>query len=686
MQPLWTPSEGRIAAANLTRFRRFVGERLGVQVDGYRALHRWSITNRPAFWSALWDFTGVIAAAKGDRILVDDGMPGATFFPDARLNFAENLLRRRDDGDALVFRGEDGASLRVTWRALHAHVAREAAALRTRGVGPGDRVAAVLPNCPEAIVAVLACASIGAVWSSCSPDFGVKGVLDRFQQIAPRVLYACDGYFYAGKAIDVVDKIRDIATGLPEVEQIVLVPFMRAPADCGTIDLDVGPVRLLSTRVSRAGGSSHSGTRTGDVARRGAGPHDDSHAPPGEDDAGVTPALTFEPLPFAHPLYILFSSGTTGLPKCIVHGAGGTLLQHLKEHQLQMDVRRDDRVFWFTTLGWMMWNWLVTALASDATLLLYDGSPFHPDGTALFDFAAHERMTHMGLSAKYIQAAEKAGVVPSRSHDLSALRVIGSTGSTLLPEGFDYVYRDVKADVCLSSISGGTDIVSCFVGGAPTEPVRRGQIQAAGLGMAVEVWDDRGERVIGEKGELVCTRAFPSMPVGFWNDADQSRYRAAYFEKYPGVWAHGDFAEETPEGSFLIYGRSDATLNPQGVRIGTAEIYRQVEQLEEVLECVAVGQDWDGDTRIVLFVVLREGRQLDAPLVDRIKRQIRSGASPRHVPARVIQVAEIPRTRSGKITELAIRDVVHGRPVKNLEAIANPAALDHFSDRPELKH
>ena len=651
MTVLWSPSTRQIESANVTRFRRYLAEHLGIETDGYRSLHQWSIDDRAAFWSAVWDFSGVVAERKGERVLVDDRMPGARYFPDARLNFAENLLRRRDDGDAIAFLDENGSGSRLSWLELCDEVARQAQGLRSLGVTPGDRVAAILPNIPESVIAMLACASIGAVWSSCSPDFGVQGVLDRFQQIAPKVLYACDGYFYNGKPIDTLDKAREIAAGLPEVEQVILVPFMRR--------------------------------HTGDTLTDGGIPHSRLWVEPRAPSS--TPELTFEPLPFSHPLYILFSSGTTGLPKCIVHSAGGTLLQHLKEHQLHFDVRRNDRAFWFTTLGWMMWNWLMTILASEATILLFDGSPFHPDGNVLFDFANQERMTHMGLSAKYIQAIEKAGIVPAKTHDLSALRVIGSTGSTLLPEGFDYIYRDVKKDVCLSSVSGGTDIVSCFVGGCPTEPVRRGEIQVPGLAMAVEVWDEQGQRHIGEKGELVCTRSFPSMPVAFWNDPDHSRYRSAYFERFPGVWAHGDFAEETAHGGFVIYGRSDATLNPQGVRIGTAEIYRQVERLEDVLESVAVGQEWEGDTRILLFVVLRDDRKLDQALIDRIKKRIREGASPRHVPAKVIQVAEIPRTRSGKITELAVREVVHGRPVKNAEALANPTALDSFRNLLDVK-
>ncbi|MBI1731692.1 MAG: acetoacetate--CoA ligase [Gammaproteobacteria bacterium] len=652
MSLLWQPSPRHVESARITAFRRLAGERAGREFTDYATLHAWSISDRAAFWSAVWDFCGVIASQRGERALVDgDRMPGARFFPDARLNFAENLLRCRDDGDAIVFQCENGTGARLSWRELHDEVSRTAQCFRAAGIRPGDRIAAMLPNIPEAVVAALAAAAAGAVWSSCSPDFGAQGVLDRFRQIEPKLLITCDGYFYNGRQIDTIDNVREVAAGLPDVKQVLLVPFLRNTTGATLTTGGIPRTRLLAEAVTRF--------------------------TPGE--------IEFNQLPFSHPLYILFSSGTTGLPKCIVHSAGGTLLQHLKEHQLHFDVRPDDRVFWFTTLGWMMWNWLVSALASEAKVLLFDGAPTYPDGNVLFDFADQERMTHLGVSAKYIQSIEKAGVTPARTHQLSALRIIGSTGSTLLPESFDYVYRDVKKDVCLSSFSGGTDIISGFVGGGPALPVHRGEIQARTLGMAVEIWNDAGKKLIGEKGELVCTRAFPSMPIGFWNDGDGARYRAAYFEKFPGVWAHGDYAEETPDGGYIIYGRSDATLNPGGVRIGTAELYRQVERFEEVVESVAVGQEWDGDTRIVLFVVLRDGRTLDEGLVARLKAQIRDGASPRHVPAKILQVAEIPRTRNGKITELAIRDVVHGRPVTNAEALANPQALEHFRGRAELQ-
>jgi acetoacetyl-CoA synthetase len=646
-KPLWQPSEERIAAANLTAFRRLVREEWGVDARSYADLHRWSVAEKERFWRAIWSFGGVIAETQGATALVDgDKMPGARWFPEARLNFAENLLRRRDDRAAVIFRGEDRVERTLTHRDLYDLVSRLAQALAAAGVGPGDRVAGYLPNIPEAIAAVVAVSSLGAVWSSCSPDFGTTGVLDRFGQIDPKVLFAADGYFYAGKTHDSLARIREARPKLPTVERVVVIPYASQRPDIGGI---AGAVTL-----------------------------DDFIAPhPARD-------IAFRRLAFDHPLYILYSSGTTGPPKCIVHGQGGTLLQHLKEHRLQTDVKDGDRLYYFTTLGWMMWNWLVSGLASGATLLLYDGSPFHPGPGAVFDFAQDVGMTHFGTSAKYIDAVKKAGLEPIKTHDLAALRAMLSTGSPLAPESFDYVYAKVKRDICLSSISGGTDIVSCFVLGNPAGPVWRGEIQALGLGMDVRVFDEAGRRVRGAKGELVCASPFPSMPIGFWNDASGAKYRGAYFERFPGVWCHGDYAEITEHDGVIIHGRSDAVLNPGGVRIGTAEIYRQVEQIDEVEEALAIGQDWDSDVRIVLFVRLRAGRTLDDALAERIKRRIRANCTPRHVPAKIVQVADVPRTKSGKIVELAVREVVHGRPVKNVEALANPEALEHFRGRAEL--
>jgi acetoacetyl-CoA synthetase len=642
MTLMWQPTPERVAQTRLTRFIETARSTCAVALPDYAALHRWSVEQREQFWTLLWDFCGVRAATRGEIVLRDDRMPGAQFFPDARLNFAQNLLRKRDATEAMVFRDEPGSISRLSWSALYDHVNRVACGLRAAGIVPGDRVAAIVPNIPEAIVCMLAAAALGATWSSCSPDFGSQGILDRFDQIGPTVLFAVDGYHYNGKLNDVRDKVVQIRGALPSVRELVCIPF----AGCGAMD---------------------GATMLGDFERN----------PPGPD-------IEFAMLPFNHPLYILYSSGTTGKPKCIVHGAGGTLLQHLKEHQLHSDVRAGDRLFYFTTCGWMMWNWLASGLASEATLMLYDGSPFHPDGYALFDYAAAERFTHLGVSAKFIQGIEKFEVRPNSRHAYPALRAVLSTGSVLLPEGYDYVYSYVKQDVCLSSVSGGTDIISCFIGGNPNGAVYRGELQASGLGMATEVFDEHGRAVRGEKGELVCTKAFPSMPIGFWGDQDGAKYRAAYFERFPGAWAHGDFAELTVHDGFIIYGRSDATLNPGGVRIGTAEIYRQVEKLPEIVESVAIGQEWDGDVRVVLFVVLRPGATLDAVLEARLRQQVRTGASPRHVPARIVQVTDIPRTRSGKLTELAIRDIVHGKAIKNAEALANPEALEQFRNRAEL--
>ena len=641
LRPLWSPSGTRVAQSNL---RRFI-DTINPHLETYADIHRFSVNEPEAFWSAVWDFCAVKAETRGSRILIDaNKMPGARFFPEARLNYAENLLRRTGDGEAIVFRGEDKVRRRMSWRELNGAVARMQRALTAAGIEAGDRVCAVVPNMPETIVAFLACASLGAVWSSCSPDFGERGILDRFGQIAPRLLITCDGYYYAGKTIPLGGKIANVLMQLPSVERTVVISYT---GEAAAIPRGVSFAEFLA-------------------------PHSDA-------------AVAFAQLPFDHPLHILYSSGTTGIPKCIVHRAGGILLKHLCEHVLNTDVKRGDRLFYFTTCGWMMWNWLVSGLGAGATLLLYDGSPFHPGEQALFDFAAEEKMTIFGTSAKYIDAVKKTGWRPKETHDLGALRAMLSTGSPLAAESFDFVHDAVKADLHLASISGGTDICGCFVGGNPLSPVWRGEIQGPMLGMAMDVFDDDGRPLRGEKGELVCTRPFPSMPAMFWNDADGSKYRNAYFARFPGIWCHGDFAELTGHGGIIIHGRSDATLNPGGVRIGTAEIYAQVEQVPEVAEALAIGQDWDNDVRVVLFVRLRPGAVLDAALAATIKKKIRDGASPRHVPARIVAVADIPRTKSGKITELAVREVVHGREVKNKEALANPEALELFRDLPDLK-
>ncbi|MDO9244306.1 MAG: acetoacetate--CoA ligase, partial [Rhodocyclaceae bacterium] len=608
-QMMWQPGPERVAAANLTAFARQAG-----RPADYAELHRWSIEHPEEFWSLLWDFAAV-RGEKGQRILADgDRMPGAQWFPEARLNYAQNLLRRRDEATALVFRGEEKVARRMTYGELYLRVARLAAAMKAEGIVAGDVVAAYMPNLPETLITLLAASSIGAVFTSASPDFGVQGVLDRFGQVAPKLLFVADGYFYNGKTLDSLDKVAQIVAGLSTVRKVIVSPYVRETGH----DLSAIPQAL---------------TRGDFVA-----PH------------RAQTEIEFAQLPFAHPLYILYSSGTTGVPKCIVHGAGGALLQHLKEHRLQADIKVGDKVFYFTTCGWMMWNWLVSALASEATLLLYDGSPFVGRGRVLFDYAQAEGMTHFGTSAKFIDACAKINLKPRETHDLSALRALFSTGSPLAPESFDYVYRDIKPDLQLASISGGTDIVSCFVLGNPLGPVWRGEIQCAGLGMAVDVVDENGKCApVGAKGELVCARPFPSMPVCFWNDADGAKYRAAYFERFPNIWCHGDFAEKTPHGGFIIHGRSDATLNPGGVRIGTAEIYRQVEKLPEVLESIVIGQEWEGDVRVVLFVKLQESLVLDDALAKRIKEAIRANTTPRHVPDPVLQVADIPRTKSGKI-------------------------------------
>lgn len=645
---LWQPNEDRISQTNVVQFINYLNGKTGNSLKTYDELYKLSIAEPDIFWNAVWDFCGIIAQTKGDMVQENPGqMPGTRFFPDAKLNFAENLLRRRDDNDALIFHGEDKVRSRLTWAQLYDASASANRYFIECGLKAGDRVAAMLPNMPEAIIAMLGATALGTTWSSCSPDFGERGVLDRFGQIEPKVLIVCDGYYYNGKRIDITEKVINIVSKLPSVERVIVVSYLGQP--------DV-LVSKLGSAIS----------------------WDDAL---GDEPAGD---IKFVPLGFNDPLYILFSSGTTGAPKCIVHSVGGSLIQHLKEHKLQCDIRPGDKLFYFTTCGWMMWNWLVSALASEATLCLYDGSPFYPDGNVLFDYADEEHFDIFGTSAKYIDSLKKGGFEPRRTHGLESIRLILSTGSPLAPESFDYVYDSIKTNAQLVSMSGGTDICGCFVGGEPTGKVWRGEIQTSMLGMAVDVWEDEGKRLNLGKGELVCTEPFPSMPIGFLNDPDGEKYRSAYFDRFDNVWCQGDFAEWTEHGGIIIHGRSDATLNPGGVRIGTAEIYAQVEQMPQVLEGIAIGQSWDNDVRIILFVRLADGVTLDDDLISAIKQKIRTGASPRHVPARIIAVDDIPRTKSGKITEIAVRDIVHGRDVKNKEALANPEALNLFRDLPEL--
>ncbi len=641
-EPLWRPSEVRRHQANLVTFMAKAGQRWGETFSDYKTLYDWSIREPDKFWLSMWDFSGIVAATQGERVLIDgDKMMDAKWFPDAQLNYAENLLCRRDDTEAIVFWGEDRVRRRLSNAELYDQVSRLAQALKARGIREGDRVAGYLPNTPETVIAMLATASLGAIWSSCSPDFGAQGVLDRFGQIEPKAIIATEGYYYNGKKLDCLSKLSQVMADLESVETVIVVPYTRERADISELP---GAEHYADIIAENHGGEIH-----------------------------------FTPMPFNHPLFIMFSSGTTGVPKCIVHGTGGTLIQHIKEHLLHTDIKENDRVFYFTTCGWMMWNWLVTALASKATLLLYDGAPFYPDGNVLFDYADTEAMTLFGTSAKFIDAAHKAGIAPIKTHRLEHLRTMTSTGSPLAPESFQYVYREIKNDIHLASISGGTDIISCFALGNPLDPVWPGELQALGLGMQVDVFNDDGKPVRGEKGELVCAAAFPSMPVSFWNDADGQKYRTAYFERFPGIWHHGDYVALTEHDGMIIYGRSDAVLNPGGVRIGTAEIYRQVEQMTEVEEAICVGQDWQGDVRVVLFVRLRTGLTLDEELTHLIRNNIRAKCTPRHVPAKVIQISDIPRTRSGKITELAVRAVIHGDVVKNMEALANPEALDLYA-------
>lgn len=645
--PLWSPQDLSRKNTGIQRFMTYYTEVSGRQCTDFKTLHQASIDDRGLFWSSIWDFFKVIGD-KGERSLIEDHMPGASFFPDAKLNFAENLLRSSNNTDAIVFRSEDKVEKRMSRSELADLVSRVQQWLISMGIKEGDRVAAILPNMPESIAMMLATASIGAIWSSCSPDFGPRGVLDRFGQITPKILISCDGYYYNGKTVSLSEKLSEIVPQLSSIVGVLILPL---------IGKDDEVARAIPNAITLSRALSDFSAKS----------------------------IKFNRLPFNHPLFILFSSGTTGVPKCIVHGAGGTLLQHLKEHQLHSNIAEGDRVFYFTTLGWMMWNWLASALASCATLILYDGSPFAPTKEVLFDFAESERVSFFGTSAKYLDACKKENLSPKHSHRLQSMKTIASTGSPLAAETFEWVYHAISDTVHLASISGGTDIVSCFVLGDPTSPVYAGEIQRPGLGMAVDVWDDEGHSLVSGKGELVCTKAFPSMPIGFWDDVAGSKYRTAYFDRFPGVWCHGDFAEWTQHGGMIIHGRSDATLNPGGVRIGTAEIYAQVEQIPEVLESIAIGQNFQNDVRIILFVRLRDGIVLDQALEQSIRSKIRVGASPRHVPAKIVAVGDIPRTKSGKITELAVRDIVHGNEVKNREALANPEALELFQNLPQLK-
>ncbi|HET7300368.1 MAG TPA: acetoacetate--CoA ligase [Oleiagrimonas sp.] len=640
-EPIWKPSPERADHANMSRFVRFVAEQTGNEdIRRYAPLYDFSIRQPEKFWPLVWEFCGIRASGQFEPVLENpEQMPGARFYPGVTLNFAQNLLRFRDDKLAIVFRNEWGHQRQYTYAELHVEVGRMAHALKQASVGIGDRVAGFMPNLPETVIAMLAVTSLGATWSSCSPDFGINGVVDRFGQIEPKVLFTADGYAYNGKSFDCLDKVRGILEKIPSIEKLVVVPY-------ASDEPDLTGLRDAVTWRDFAGSGEH--------------------------------ALEFVPVPFNHPLYIMYSSGTTGVPKCIVHGVGGTLLQHLKELVLHTNLKREDRIFYYTTCGWMMWNWLVSSLAVGATVVLYDGSPTWPDVNALWDLTDEVGISIFGTSAKWISAVEKAGSKPRETHKLITLRTILSTGSPLAPESFDYVYCDVKERVLLASISGGTDIISCFALGNPVLPVYRGELQCRGLGMAVEALDDDGKPVRGEPGELSCLKPFPSMPVGFWNDPDGERYRNAYFAKQPGIWSHGDYIEITPHEGVIIYGRSDATLNPGGVRIGTAEIYRQVEQVPEVLESVAVGQKQGDDERVVLFVRLREGVTLNDALRDCIKKQIRANTTPRHVPAVIEQVSDIPRTISGKISEIAVRKTLHGQTVKNTDALANPDSLQEY--------
>lgn len=650
--PIWAPSTERINRSQMTAFMAQVSRKTGLSLLNYADLHAWSIQEAEAFWTELVEFTQVDFSTPWKTVLKQgDQMPGAKWFEGATLNFARHLLRHNTQKTALIFHAENGDRAQVSYAELNLQVRCLAYQLKLLGLESGDRVAGYLPNRPETIIAMLATTSLGAIWSSCSPDFGYDGVYDRFQQITPKILFACDGHYYNGKTHSTLPTLASLQKNLPSLQHLVMVSNLREETDLSKL---LNPLLFNNLTASHA-------------------------APPDIDQWHP-----FVERPFDHPLYILFSSGTTGAPKCITHGAGGTLLQHLKELMLHTDLRPEDTLTYFTTCGWMMWNWVVSSLAVGATLVLYDGSPLYPQPSRLFDLIDQENINIFGTSAKFLTAIEKSGLAPIHSHHLSSLRTILSTGSPLAPKNYDFVYGQIKADLCLSSISGGTDIISCFALGNPNLPVYRGELQCLGLGLAVKVFDDNGHSLTSKKGELVCTQPFPAMPIYFWNDPDGQRFHEAYFEKYPHIWAHGDYAEITQEGGLIIYGRSDTLLKPGGIRIGTAEIYREVEQFPDILESIAIGQPYQDDIRIVLFVKMREGSALTPALIEEIRQKIKTRLSPHHVPAKILTVLDIPRTVSGKIVELAVQHTVSGKPVKNQDALANPEALAYFKDREEL--
>ncbi len=645
---LWSPSEDRIKGSNMYKFMMGINKRYGTNFSEYNPLWEWSVDNIPELWGRIWEFVKIIHSRPYERV-VDDPykMPGAKWFEGASLNFAENLLRYRDDHPAIMAYAEDKPTRQMTYKELYQEVSRVAKGLKNLGITPGDRVVGYMPNIPETIIAMLAATSLGATWSSCSPDFGIKGVLDRFGQIKPRVLFTADGYSYKGKKIDSLSRVKEVLKQIDSVEKVVVVPFLKEEPDISDIPNSVFMEEFKSSEIN--------------------------------------PEMEFVQLPFSHPHYIMYSSGTTGLPKCMVQSAGGVLINHLKELVLHTDLKREDRIFYFTTCGWMMWNWLVSSLAVGATIVLYDGNPFYPTPKVLWEMAEEVGLTVFGTSAGYISALQNARVRPGEEFNLEKLRAILSTGSPLPEEGFEYVYDTIKKDLQLSSISGGTDLNGCFALGNPMGPVYSGELQCRGLGMKVYAFDENGKPVYNKKGELVCTAAFPSMPIYFWNDPDGKKYHKAYFDVYPGVWRHGDFIEINDRGGVIIYGRSDATLNPGGVRIGTAEIYRQVEQFDEIEDSLVIGQNWKNDVRVILFVKMNPGHKLDEELKKRIKKAIRDGASPRHVPDKIIEVPDIPYTLNMKKVEIAVRKIIHNEEVKNKDALRNPECLEFFKDIPELQ-